>query len=100
MARGTQQEVIVYRNAVWGRRVRSIVVALIVTVGLFSISHSSAHAQKLNSLSLERAKKLREVERYQINIAERYYRDLRVYRLYEGTSEIQRLVIARHLLDR
>ncbi|MFH2009027.1 MAG: acyl-CoA dehydrogenase family protein [bacterium] len=33
------------------------------------------------------------------NIAERYYRDLRVYRLYEGTSEIQRLVIARQLLD-
>jgi len=33
------------------------------------------------------------------NIAERYFRDLRVYRLYEGTSEIQRLVIARRLLD-
>lgn len=32
------------------------------------------------------------------NIAERYYRDLRVYRLYEGTSEIQRLVIARQVL--
>lgn len=32
------------------------------------------------------------------NIAERYFRDLRVYRLYEGTSEIQRMVIARDLL--
>ncbi len=33
------------------------------------------------------------------NLAERYYRDLRVYRIYEGTSEIQRLVIARQVLE-
>ena len=32
------------------------------------------------------------------NIAERYYRDLRVYRLYEGTSEIQRMIIARQIM--
>lgn len=31
---------------------------------------------------------------------ERFYRDARVTRIYEGTSEIQRLVIARHLLGR
>jgi alkylation response protein AidB-like acyl-CoA dehydrogenase len=30
---------------------------------------------------------------------ERYYRDVRVLRIYEGTSEIQKLVIARKLLD-
>ena len=30
--------------------------------------------------------------------AERYYRDAKVTELYEGTSEIQRLVIARGLL--
>jgi alkylation response protein AidB-like acyl-CoA dehydrogenase len=29
---------------------------------------------------------------------ERYYRDAKVTEIYEGTSEIQRLVIARHLL--
>lgn len=29
---------------------------------------------------------------------ERFYRDVRVTRIYEGTSEIQRIVIARHLI--
>jgi alkylation response protein AidB-like acyl-CoA dehydrogenase len=29
---------------------------------------------------------------------ERHYRDAKITELYEGTSEIQRLVIARHLL--
>ena len=29
---------------------------------------------------------------------ERYYRDAKVTEIYEGTSEIQRLVIARHIL--
>lgn len=31
---------------------------------------------------------------------ERFYRDIRVTTLYEGTSEIQRIVIARHILER
>ncbi len=34
------------------------------------------------------------------SIAECHFRDLRVYRLCERTSEIQRLVIARRLLNR
>jgi alkylation response protein AidB-like acyl-CoA dehydrogenase len=29
---------------------------------------------------------------------ERYYRDARVFTIYEGTSEIQRVVISNHLL--
>jgi len=30
---------------------------------------------------------------------ERYYRDARITQIYEGTNEIQRLVIARELLE-
>jgi acyl-CoA dehydrogenase len=32
------------------------------------------------------------------NIMERLYRDIRALRIYEGTSEIQKLVIARELI--
>ena len=32
------------------------------------------------------------------NIVEQLYRDVRALRIYEGTSEIQKLVIANHLL--
>ena len=28
---------------------------------------------------------------------EKLYRDVRVYQIYEGTSEVQRMVISRHL---
>jgi alkylation response protein AidB-like acyl-CoA dehydrogenase len=34
------------------------------------------------------------------NVAERFYRELRVERIWEGTSEIQRLIIARGLIRR
>ena len=34
------------------------------------------------------------------NVAERFYRELRVDRIWEGTSEIQRLIVARGLLKR
>ena len=34
------------------------------------------------------------------NVAERFFRELRVDRIWEGTSEIQRLIVARNLLKR
>jgi alkylation response protein AidB-like acyl-CoA dehydrogenase len=34
------------------------------------------------------------------NVAERFFRELRVERIWEGTSEIQRTIIARHLTKR
>jgi acyl-CoA dehydrogenase len=33
------------------------------------------------------------------NIAERLYREIRALRIYEGTSEIQRLILAREVLE-
>jgi len=34
------------------------------------------------------------------SIMERLYRDVRALRIYEGTTEIQKLIIARHLLNK
>jgi alkylation response protein AidB-like acyl-CoA dehydrogenase len=34
------------------------------------------------------------------NVANRYYRELRVDRIWEGTSEIQRIIVARGLAKR
>jgi acyl-CoA dehydrogenase len=33
------------------------------------------------------------------SVVERLYREVRPLRIYEGTSEIQRLVIARHIIE-
>jgi alkylation response protein AidB-like acyl-CoA dehydrogenase len=34
------------------------------------------------------------------NVAERMYRELRVERIWEGVSEIQRIIVARQLMNR
>ena len=46
---------------------------LIVTVVLGTTLCSQATAARLDEMSLDRWKKLREVERYQLKIAEKYY---------------------------
>jgi alkylation response protein AidB-like acyl-CoA dehydrogenase len=33
------------------------------------------------------------------NVVERFFRDSKVTQLYEGTNEVQRIVISRHLLS-
>ena len=48
--------------------------AVLCLVGLFSTSPALAF-ERLDEMTLDRWKKLREVERYQLNIAEKYYRD-------------------------
>lgn len=53
-------------------RVKLLWVAAIL-VSLFVLPDQRAHAQKLDVLSLEGWAKLREVERYQMKIAEKYY---------------------------
>ena len=56
---------------------------------------SSEVAERITSLAINLFGGNGYVKEYPI---ERYYRDVRVTRIYEGTSEIQRLVIARELL--
>jgi alkylation response protein AidB-like acyl-CoA dehydrogenase len=34
------------------------------------------------------------------NVAERFFRELRVERIWEGTSEVQRMIIARQMAKR
>ena len=34
------------------------------------------------------------------NVAERFFRELRVERIWEGASEIQRVIVGRQLLNR
>ena len=42
---------------------------------LLVLSTATGYAQSLDQMPLDRWKKLREVERYQLNIAERYYKE-------------------------
>ncbi len=80
---------------------RSASLALLVLAVLIGLC-TAANAQRLDEMSLERWKKLREAERYQLNIAEKYYRDgdykvaaaeyekfLRLYEKSEGAPYAQ-----------
>lgn len=55
-------------------RIKQLLTATVFTA-FVALAAQSATAQKLDVMSLDRWAKLREVERYQMNIAEKYYRE-------------------------
>jgi tetratricopeptide (TPR) repeat protein len=57
-------------------RKKWLLLSMLAMVVVLAIDFQVLHAQtKLNEMSLERWAKMREVERYQMNIAEKYYKD-------------------------
>ena len=84
------------RNIGWAR-VATFLLALVVFAAA-----APARAQQLDEMSLDRWKKLRETERYQMQVADNYYRDrnfkvalseyekfLSLYEKSEGSSSLQ-----------
>ena len=65
MARSAKTEKVIAGRSLW------LILASIVLCGTLP----NASAARLDEMSLDRWKKLREVERYQLQIAEKYYRD-------------------------
>ena len=58
--------------------------------------YSSQMAQRVTNLALQIHGGYGYTKEYNV---ERYFRDARITEIYEGTSEIQKLVIARAVLD-
>jgi tetratricopeptide (TPR) repeat protein len=57
-------------------RKKWLLLSMLAMVVALTLDFQVLHAQtKLNEMSLERWAKMREVERYQMNIAEKYYKD-------------------------
>ena len=54
-------------------RLTKLIASLILGFVGLSLTGAGAHAAKLDEMSLERWAKLREVERYQLKIAEKYF---------------------------
>ena len=57
------------------KRLRSPLLGVLIAATIFPLLQVSATAARLDEMSLDRWKKLREVERYQLQIAEKYYRE-------------------------
>ena len=65
-------------NRIENSKKRLVLTMLLFLLGLFVLGSGDALAQKkkqLDEMSLERWAKLREVQRHQIQIAEKYYRE-------------------------
>ena len=58
-----------------------------------------ASAGPLDEMDIKRWEKLKEAERFQLNSAERLYREAPMLLIGEGTAEIQKMIIGRRLLE-
>lgn len=75
MAGSTRQEVSLARQQQWIAVVPAVAMGLVTVLATLVVLPAAAWAGPLDEMSLERWAKLREAERYQLNIAEKYYRE-------------------------
>jgi acyl-CoA dehydrogenase len=91
----------------WGARLMTYQLARSIDAGMdVKVEHAQCSMAKLYASEMANRVADRAVQIFggrgymRENVAERFYRELRVDRIWEGTSEIQRVIIADQLLKR